>query len=290
MSDNSFLPDDLAPGDQRLLPLDFSTLTFHRIRSTAHPKFNEGYEQLWKEFGAAHEMESRSVIESRLAWPESTAMNGRWLRYEMSVVTQGSRWVASRDHVAVVSTDYKSARAIVHMSHIVVHPEWRRRGVAAWLRAVPIQTARACLKLAGFSPDSPITLVAEMEHPDETHQARTIRLKAYEKAGFLKIDPQHIDYHQPDFRSAPEIDASGGTRPLPFALLVRRLGREQEATMLSEEVHHLIRSIYHMYELGFRAQDMVGLWEALNNTTPSRLPIQLVAPTSRSGFETGEGL
>ncbi|MBI1841634.1 MAG: GNAT family N-acetyltransferase [Verrucomicrobia bacterium] len=290
MSDKSFLPDDLAPGDQRLLPLDFSTLTFHRVRRAVDPMFGVGYEQLWREFGALDEMETRAVIESRLAWPEREPIGERWFRYEMVVITQGSTVVAARDHVAIVSTDYQSPRAVVHMSHIVVLPEWRRTGVAAWLRAVPIQAARACLKSAGQPSTAPITLVAEMEHPDVTHEARTIRLKAYEKAGFLKIDPQHIEYHQPDFRSAEAIDSSGGPRPLPFALLVRRLGRESEPTLPSDEARHIIRSLYSMYALGFRAQDMAGLWDSLTASAPTHLPINLVPPTARSGFETGEGL
>ena len=89
MPANFFIPDDLAPGDQRLLPLDLSPLTFHLIRSSSHPKFQLGYDALWREFGAAHEMESRSVIESRLSWPERESMGGRWFRYEMVVITQG---------------------------------------------------------------------------------------------------------------------------------------------------------------------------------------------------------
>lgn len=279
MTPIQFLPDDLSPGDQRFLPLDFSHLTAGRVSGAQDPLLQRGYDRLWQEFGAHHEMESKEVIESRLLWHPASLIQNRWFRYEMVVLTHGEDLVAVRDHVAIVSRSDRGPRAVVHLSHIVVEPEWRRSGVAAWMRAIPLQTARIALQAAGFPVDSPITLVAEMEHPDATHEARTIRLGAYERAGFLKVDPGSVEYHQPDFREPSEIDRTGGPRPLPFALLLRRVGRESERSLDSLELHEIVSSLYHMYGLGFRSQDMSGLWKEADRLAEVRKQVSLVLPT-----------
>ncbi len=283
MPELNFLPDDLAPGDQRILPLDLSPLTLVGIRDRHHPLFEAAYARLWREFGSLNEMESREVLATRFAWYPVSRHGDRWFRYEMALVRRGEESIAVRDHVAIVSQDSEGPCAVVHLSHVLVEPEWRRTGVAAWLRAVPIQTARACLCAAGFPEDSPITLVAEMEHPDPTHEMRSIRLKAYERAGFRKIDPRRIDYHQPDFRSPEAIDTAGGSQPVPFTLIVRRVGREEGHEMPSAEVKHIISSLYGMYATGVRAQDMQGLWRQLEGWPKGSDPVSLFLPTSGLG-------
>ena len=247
-----------------MLPLNFSPLTISTVRSTRHPLFRAAYDRLWEEFGAANEMESEEVLNRRFEWYPCTRVGGAALRYEMAVVTRGRELIAVRDHVAIVRPLSQGGghAATVHMSHVVVEPEWRRTGVSAWLRAVPLQTGRAALKAAGVSPDSPITLVAEMEHPTSVEDMRTIRLLAYEKAGFLKVDPNRLDYHQPDFRPPALIDATGGPRPVPFTLIVRRVGREAQGSLSPEECRGLIASLYEMYQTGCRPQDMSTLWSA----------------------------
>lgn len=285
MSVFEFLPDDFAPGDQRSLPLDLSPLTADCITRVDHPRFQAAYDRLWKEFGAADEMERREVIERRLGWHPLTRVGGLGFRYEMALVRRGQELVAVRDHIAILCLDVPQPRVVVHMSHVVVEPEWRRTGVGAWLRAVPIQTARAALKSAGLPENSPITLVAEMEHPDPANIARLIRLGAYDKAGFLKLDPQHIDYHQPDFRAPEVIDASGGPKPIPFSLLVRRLGLEQEKSMPAKEVKQLIACLYGMYATGFRSKDMESLWKSAEEMAPGGGSIALLSPTSTVGLE-----
>ena len=35
-----------------------------------------------------------------------------------------------------------------HIGHVIVEPEWRRTGLAGWLRALPIETARECVRRA----------------------------------------------------------------------------------------------------------------------------------------------
>src|SRR6185436_4732110 len=160
-----FLAADLAPGERKALELDCSELELRRICSETDSLFDVAYDHLWNEFGSKNEMESRPVIAHRLGLHPATQLDGYWLRYEIIMVRHRTRFVAVRDHTAIVS-DRRPSRAIVHLSHVLIEPGWRRTGLAGWLRAWPLQTARACLAAAGHAVNSPITLVAEMEHPE----------------------------------------------------------------------------------------------------------------------------
>jgi hypothetical protein len=167
----------------------------------------------------------------------------------------------------------------VFLSHNLVAPAFRRSGLAGWMRAFPVQTARACLAAAGLPADGPVTLAAEMEPlvPDSPDDV-LVRLKAYEKAGFRKVG--QIAYEQPDFRPPDVIDATGGPRPLPMSLIVRRVGREHETTITGGEVRDVVESLYHMYGRAFRAQDMAGVYERLKAYPPRDAVVPLVSPTA----------
>jgi len=273
-----FIPGDLAGGDAKALELDGRDFDIARIRSSNDSLFAMAYERLWDEFGQHHEMEPREVIMRRLAWHPAAAIGDCWLRYEMVLVRRNNQFVAVRDHAAV-ATGRPGPQAVVHLSHALVDPAWRRTGLAGWLRAWPIQTARACLAAAGLPVASPITLVAEMEHPDPQFPNRMTRLKAYEKAGFKKVQPALVKYFQPDFRTPGEIDASGGARPLPFGLIVRRVGREQEQIIRGAEVRQIVECLYRLYGASFREKDMAGLWQSLQAYPSAEAPIALVPPT-----------
>lgn len=274
-----FIAADLAPGDLKSLDLARGDLEVVPIQSSEHPLFASTYMRLWDEFGASHEMEQRDVIERRLAWHPAARAGNCWLRYEMLLLQRHGKFVAARDHTAVAVCRESAAHAVVHLSHVLVEPASRRTGLAGWLRAWPIQTARACLAAARLPIASPITLVAEMEHADPQFPHRMIRLKAYEKAGFKKIDPKMLKYFQPDFRPPAEIDASGQPNPLLLALVLRRIGRECEQIVSGKEVREIVNGIYQMYATGFRAQDMAGLWESLGDYPPDAAEISLVSPT-----------
>jgi hypothetical protein len=274
-----FIPDDLSAGDARSLALDVSQFEVRRIVESGDPLFDAAYDRLWQEFGALNEMESKEVISHRLGWGPAALFGSRWLRYEMLVVRKQGQLVAVRDHTAVVSAGEGTPQAIVHLSHVLVESSWRRTGLAGWLRAWPIQTARACLEAARFPVSSPITLVAEMEHPQPAFPNRMIRLQAYEKAGFKKLDPSRISYVQPDFRSPEAIDTSGGPRPLPFGLIVRRVGREREQTISGHEVRGMVESLYEMYGTSFRPSDMAVVWKKLEEYPEPSAQIPLVPPT-----------
>lgn len=270
--------EDLAPGDVRSRELDCREFDIARIHSSQDPSFGMAYERLWAEFGPQHEMESREILVRRLGWHPAKATGDAWLRYELLLVRRRGQFVAVRDHTAVVTRLGATPGAVVHLSHVLVDPAWRRTGLAGWLRAWPIQTARSCLAAAGLPANSPISLVAEMEHPDPSFPTRMIRLKAYEKAGFLKVDPALVNYCQPDFRPPADIDASGGPQPLPFSLLLRRVGLEHEQTVPGLEVRAIVDCLYQMYGEGFRASDMAAATLAFGYPgDDARVP--LVPPT-----------
>jgi hypothetical protein len=121
-----------------------------------------------------------------------------------------------------------------------------------------------------------------MEHPDPKFPDRLLRLKAYEKAGFKKLDPAHVNYHQPDFRAPEEIDASGGPRPLPFGLIVRQVGREHDQVIPGASVREIQECLYRMYGAGFREKDMAGLWQRVGEYPRAEAEVPLVAPTQSS--------
>ena len=129
-------------------------------------------------------------------------------------------------------------------------------------------------------PGGPIALVGEMEFPDPSNEPRTIRLTAYERAGYNKVDPARVPYLQPDFRYPDEIDASGGPRPLPLSLLVRLVGDEARETISADEVCGIIESLYRMYAVEFRAADMAVVFANLERFPRGDIPIPLIPPTT----------
>jgi hypothetical protein len=256
------LPSDLAPGDSKSAALDLSTFEVHRIRSIEDPWFEPAYEELWAEFGAKGEMELRETLAARFRLAPG-------MIYEVVFVRQHGAFAAVRDHT-VIPTE---AETVVHLSHNLVAPEFRRSGLAGWMRAFPVLSARE------FRPDAPITLAAEMEHDDGTDPDRAIRLRAYERAGFMKVDPARVAYHQPDFRSAAAIDAAGGAAsPIPFLLLLRRVGREGEKTISGGEVRRVVRALYRMYGAQFRAKDMAHPALDLSSYPPEDAVLSLLPP------------
>ena len=261
-------PADLAPGDAKSAGVDLSAFRIDRIRSADDPLFATAYAALWAEFGAKDEMELRATLAARFR------LAPRML-YEMLLVRRDGEFVAVRDHTAIVA----EGGAVVHLSHNLVAPNARRTGLAGWLRAWPIQAARECLAANGARADAPVTLLAEMEYDDADDAARAIRLRAYERGGFRKIDPALVPYHQPDFRAPGVIDATGGARPLAFQLVVRRVGREGEETISGREVRSLVRALYDIYAPQFRPADLAHPLLALDLYPPDDAVLALLLPT-----------
>jgi GNAT superfamily N-acetyltransferase len=248
--DPNLRPDDLAPGDRDAADRDWSDLSLRRVRDAADPDFEPAYRRLWAEFGPRGEMETRRVIEARLAWDPAQPVGDAALGYELLVLRRGSALAALRDHTAVVRLGARgrplAGPVVVHLSHAFVEPAQRGSGLAAWLRALPLQAARRVAGAAGAAAEAPCVLVAEMEPPDPAEPGRLARLRSYERAGFRKLAPDSAPYAQPDFRP-PEVLARETPRPVPLSLVLRRIGREHETAMPAGEVAAVVEAIYAVY-------------------------------------------
>ena len=274
--------DDFAPGDREAAAL-FPDLRIHRVGDLADPDFRIAYDLLWNEFGALGEMERHDVIAERLAWDPARPRGGAALAYELLVLRLGDKVAALRDHTAVVRLDARGrpvpGPVVVHLSHALVLPPFRGGGLAAWLRALPLATARRCAAAAGCAPGTPIDLVAEMEHPNSDRPRGMARLRSYERAGFAKVDPAAAEYAQPDFRP-PEVLA--GTKPeaIPLGLVLRRVGREAEPDMPSHEVAAVVEAIYAVYGVHVPASAIDPLRAAAARWTHRKPAFALLPPTS----------
>jgi hypothetical protein len=272
------IPSDLAPGDIKSLERDWSEIELFRIKSADDPGFDIAFGALWAEFGARSEVEQPTVLSKRLRWDGDKLIGGYALRYRLVLLKSRGRLAAVRDHTAIVRSGV--AGSIVHLSHNFIAPEWRRTGLAGWLRALPIQSARNCLAEQRRSPEEPITLVGEMKALDRNDPASYARLKAYEKAGYLLIDPRRVPYLQPDFRAPDEIDLAGGPKPLSLGLIVRRVGQERELTVSGAETRRIVEALYRVYGETFRQRDMAPVLASLGRYPAPDDVIDLLPPSA----------
>ncbi len=289
---------DLAPGDRGVLDACWSSFTVDAVRSSADPVFDEVYDRLAREFAGRGEMERREVIEDRFSWDPRKPVDGHALLYEMLVVRHEGEIVAVRDHTAISPPAALATGAgggvVVHLSHVLVEPSMRGRGLASWLRALPIETARRCAWLAREGdaaaspvshPGSPaatmtsarITLVAEMEHDDGSSAAIIRRLRSYARAGFSLVDPSRVTYHQPDFRRADEIDRSG-VQSVPLSLVVRRVGDELEGHICGAELRELVSALHAMFAVHVRRDHMDEVRALLASMPAAAEQVALLVP------------
>jgi hypothetical protein len=225
-----------------------------------HPDFERAYRMLWDAFGSAGEMESREVIrEMMLEDPQLAMPGGGFARYFLLVARDRASGAIRgvRDGRVLVNQRYDRDLCVVYLSHIFMVPEARGTVLTYWLRIAPMDLAISYLhtlqqlgKLELPIPDAPhkhygmrVDLAAEVEYWSPEDRLSLQRLLFYGRGGFDAIDPRHFPYRQPDFRPRAEIEATGD-RPHPFALLLRRVGREREARLPLEEARAVMRLLY----------------------------------------------
>jgi hypothetical protein len=181
-----------------------------------------------------------------------------------------------------------------------VEPSMRGRGLASWLRALPIDTARRCVAAAPWSqsrraidpagaggvrrpaaayPETApgITLVAEMEPDDGETAAVLVRLRSYAKAGFRVVDPSRCPYYQPDFRIPAEIDRSS-PQPVALCLVLRRVGREQETRITGTELRGIVGALHAMFVVHVRADHMAGVQQLAKGMPAGAQEVELLVP------------
>lgn len=223
------------------------------------PDFLPAYQLLWDTFGPAGEMEREEVIRSFLAAdPYLPNEGGTFMRYFLLLAKDRAGNVrGARDGAVLVNPAYSPDVCVVYLSHIFMVPEARGTVLSYWLRITPVELAMQYLadlhalgRLALPAPDAPgrnygmrIDLAAEMEYFTPEDRLSLQRILFYGRGGFDAINPRHFPYRQPDFRD-PEVIARTGYQPIPFMLLLRRMGRERQATLPIEEASAVMRLLY----------------------------------------------
>ena len=230
------------------------------IEHPDHPDFKRAYQVLWDGFGAAGEMESEAVVRKMMLDDATVALpSGTYARYFLLVARDRATGTIRgvRDGRVLVNPAYDPNLCLVYLSHIFVLPEARGTVLTYWLRIAPLDLAVSYLhtlhqreRITLPAPDAPgryfgmrVDLAAETEFFSPEDKLSLQRILFYGRGGFDVIDPRHFPYRQPDFR-APEVIARTGDRPVPFMLLLRRVGREREARLPIEEARAAIRLLY----------------------------------------------
>jgi hypothetical protein len=230
------------------------------IEHPDHPDFSRAFQVLWDAFGESGEMEPESVIrEMMLEDPTVPMPGGSYARFFLLVArdraTGAIRGV--RDGRVLVNPAYAPDLCLVYLSHIFMLPEARGTVLTYWLRIAPLDLAVSYLhllhqrgKLALPAPDAPgryfgmrVDLAAEMEYFSPEDKLSLQRILFYGRGGFDAIDPRHFPYRQPDFRD-PQRIAETSDRPVPFMLLLRRVGREREARLPIDEAKAVMQLLY----------------------------------------------
>ena len=230
------------------------------IESPEHPDFPRAFQVLWDAFGASGEMEPESVVrEMMLEDPTVPMLGGSYARFFLLVArdraTGAIRGV--RDGRVLVNPAYAPDLCLVYLSHIYMLPEARGTVLTYWLRIAPLDLAVTYLhtlhqrgKITLPQPDAPgkyfgmrVDLAAEMEYFSPEDKLSLQRILFYGRGGFDVIDPRHFPYRQPDFRD-PAAIAATGDHPVPFMLLLRRVGREREARLPIDEARAVMQLLY----------------------------------------------
>lgn len=247
------------------------------VRSDVGPAFEEAYGALADEFAARGELERREVITDRLRGPMHTSEPAATVTYHLVAARDpDGRLAAVRDAFVCIHDD--EPLCLVFLSHTLVLPAYRRTGIAALMRALPVTLARRGLTDAGRGLEkSDVVLFAEMDPIHPTNRATVIRLLAYARSGFSAVPPTILPYCQPDFRY--DSGSSAGPLPIPFIPVIRWLGHEERRLAPSRLIEASVRHVYAVYGLHTPQEHIESLREhALSTLAASRLvQIPLIA-------------
>ena len=244
------------------------------IEHPDHPDFKQAFEILWGAFGAAGEMEPEPVIRKMLLDDATIPLSsGTYARYFLLVARDraSGKIRGVRDGRVLVNPAYSPDLCLVYLSHIFMLPEARGTVLTYWLRIAPLDLAVSYLHLlqqrgAIALPDANapgryfgmrVDLAAEVEFFSPDDKLSLQRILFYGRGGFDVIDPRHFPYRQPDFRDA-ELIAQSGDRPVPFMLLLRRVGRERAARLPIDEAKAVIQLLYDDFAVFCEPQYLVS--------------------------------
>ncbi len=229
------------------------------VESPDDPRFKQAYDLLWGAFGPAGEMERYEVMREFLTRDQYLpTADGTFIRYFMVLALDRDGNVrGARDGSVLVNPRYAPDLCVTYLSHIYMVPEARGSVLTYWLRIAPVEIAVQYLAdLQAFGridlpmPNQPgkhygmrLDMAAEMEYFSPDDRLSLQRILFYGRGGFDVINPRHYPYRQPDFRD-PELIRETGNQPKPFMILVRRMGRERQATLPIKEARGIMNLLY----------------------------------------------
>lgn len=232
----------------------------HLLESPEHPDFAPAYKLLWEMFGAQGELEREDVMKGFLKKEHyRPTPSGTFIRY-FFIVAKGAKegdLRGVRDGAILLNPAYSPDLCVIYLSHIYMIPAARGTVLSYWLRIAPVEIAMQYMldlhtqgKINLPAPNSPsknfgmrLNLAAEMEYFTPEERLSLQRILFYGRGGFDVVNPRHFPYRQPDFREPEEIRKTGNL-PVPFMLLLRRMGRERQATLPISEAQGVMKLLY----------------------------------------------
>lgn len=229
------------------------------IEHPDHPDFERAYQILWDAFGPQGEMEPKDAIRRFLIEDSFEPLpSGTFIRYFLLVAKdRDGNLRGVRDGSVIYNPAWAPDLCTIYLGHIFLLPQARGTVLTYWLRIAPVELAveyLGQLQQRGLAnlplPDQPgkyfgiqLDLAAEVEFFSPDDRLSLQRILFYGRGGFDVIDPRHFPYQQPDFHE-PAVIQEVGNRPVPFMLLLRRMGREREARLPLDEASNVMRLLY----------------------------------------------
>jgi hypothetical protein len=269
-------PADLAPHDRARGLAALGQVRLEEVRDPHGPAFAACYAMLDGFFGPRGEMEERSALETFVAEPVLHYGDGLDGTYHLVGAWHGDELVGVRD--CYVDIDRRAGLSVVALAHAFVAPAWRRSGLAALLRTLPVTLGRR-VQTERLGAPMPTLVAAEMEPVDPADPDTIVRLLAYGRSGFSVLDPHRFRYSQPDFRCLPGAAHTG----IAMLGVVRPLGLPADA--LPPEVCAAFPTLFHVCHRGYLPASQVDPSEAhaLGTLAASSVPVRLLPlPTSRA--------
>ena len=240
------------------------------IEHPDHPDFKRAFQILWDAFGAAGEMEPEAVIREMMLDDSTVPLPcGTYARYFLLVArdraTGAIRGV--RDGRVLVNPAYDAgplprlplahlhaARGARHRAHLLAaHRAARPRRQLPPHAAPEGQDRAAGARRAGRATSA----CASTSRPrSSTSAPRTSSRSSASSSTAAAASTRSTRGTSPTgsrTSAIPELIARTGDRPVPFMLLLRRVGREREARLPIDEARAVIQLLYDDFETFLRA-------------------------------------
>lgn len=266
--------EDVSDFDRPKAAAALGKVRLGMIEDPGSPEFDAAYAMLDGFFGERNEMEERAVLQGFLRDRELRYSDHQRGVYALCGAWAGEQLVGVRD--CYVDFDLRRRLCLVALSHSYVVPGWRRSGLAALFRALPVTLAK---RLSGprLGKDADLWVTAEMEPADAADPDTEIRLVAYGRSGFGVFDPSRFRYSQPDFRCT-----SDTVTGLPLLGIVRVVGQPVAAVApeLCEAYPELYHCCHRMYLPAWRVDPSQDF--AVGTLREDPAPVRILPlPTSR---------